>query len=141
MLHAKSLQSCPTLCDPMGCSPPGSSLHGILQAGILEWVAFPPPGGLPNPGIEPGSPALSGAFFSTEPCGKLVRLYCTALIILPCRQVCARCGQSPRSPWREAAPAVRLLCPFQSQRLLSGCTYSCESCRDGTCLSSCVLAK
>ena len=34
-------QSCPTLCDPMDCSPPGSSVHGILQARILEWVAFP----------------------------------------------------------------------------------------------------
>ena len=33
-------QSCPTLCDPMDCSPPGSSLHGILQARILEWVAI-----------------------------------------------------------------------------------------------------
>ena len=33
-------QSCPTLCDPMDCSPPGSSVHGILQAGILEWVAI-----------------------------------------------------------------------------------------------------
>ena len=32
-------QSCPTLCDPMDCSPPGSSVHGILQARILEWVA------------------------------------------------------------------------------------------------------
>ena len=32
--------SCPTLCDPMDCSPPGSSVHGILQAGILEWVAI-----------------------------------------------------------------------------------------------------
>ena len=39
--HAKSLQSCPTLCDPMGCSPPGSSVHGILQPRILEWVAMP----------------------------------------------------------------------------------------------------
>ena len=39
-VHAKLLQSCPTLCDPMDCSPPGSSLHGILQAGILEWVAI-----------------------------------------------------------------------------------------------------
>ena len=47
-----------TLCDPMDCSPPESSVHGILQARILEWVAFPPPGGLPNPGIEPASPAL-----------------------------------------------------------------------------------
>ena len=34
-------QSCPTLCNPMDCSPPGSSLHGILQARILEWVAMP----------------------------------------------------------------------------------------------------
>ena len=34
-------QSCPTLCDPMDCSPPGSSVRGILQAGILEWVAMP----------------------------------------------------------------------------------------------------
>ena len=38
---AKSLQSCPTLCDPMDCSPPGSSVHGILQARTLEWVAMP----------------------------------------------------------------------------------------------------
>ena len=40
-VHAKSLQSCPTLCDPMDCSPPGSSVHGIFQARILEWVAIP----------------------------------------------------------------------------------------------------
>ena len=38
---AKSLQSCPTLWDPVGCSPPGSSVHGILQARVLEWVAMP----------------------------------------------------------------------------------------------------
>ena len=57
--RGKSLQSCPTLCDPMGHSPPGSSVHGILQAGILGWVAIP--GDLPDPGIElasPGAPAL-----------------------------------------------------------------------------------
>ena len=36
---AKSLQSCPTLCNPMDSSPPGSPVHGILQARILEWVA------------------------------------------------------------------------------------------------------
>ena len=40
-VHAKSLQSCLTPCDPMDCSPPGSSVHGILQARILEWVAMP----------------------------------------------------------------------------------------------------
>ena len=39
-LCAQSLQSCPTLCDPMDCSPPGFSVHGILQARILEWVAI-----------------------------------------------------------------------------------------------------
>ena len=38
-VHAKSLQLCPTLCDPMDCRPPGSSVRGIFQAGILEWVA------------------------------------------------------------------------------------------------------
>ena len=37
---AKSLQSCPTLCDPMDCSLPGSSVHGIFQARVLEWVAI-----------------------------------------------------------------------------------------------------
>ena len=40
-VHARSLQSCPTLCDPMDCSLPGSSVSGILQARTLEWVAMP----------------------------------------------------------------------------------------------------
>ena len=51
-------QSCPTLCDPMDCSPPGSSVPGTLQARVLEWVACSPPGDLPNPAIEPMTPAL-----------------------------------------------------------------------------------
>ena len=38
-MHAKSIQSCPTLCDSADWSPPGSTIHGILQARILEWVA------------------------------------------------------------------------------------------------------
>ena len=57
------------LCDSMGCSPPGSSVHGILQARILEWVAIPFSRDLLNPGIEPMSPALAG-FFTIEPQGK-----------------------------------------------------------------------
>ena len=40
VVRAKLLQSCLTLCDPMDCSPPGSSVHGILQTRILEWVAM-----------------------------------------------------------------------------------------------------
>ena len=39
-MYAKSLQSCPTLCNPMDSSPPGSSVHGILQARIVEWVTI-----------------------------------------------------------------------------------------------------
>ena len=39
-MHAKPLQLCLTLCDPMDCSPPGFSVHGILQASILEWVVI-----------------------------------------------------------------------------------------------------
>ena len=48
-VHAKSLQSCLTLCDPMDCSPPGSSVHGILQTRILEWVAMPSSRGSSQP--------------------------------------------------------------------------------------------
>ena len=39
-MHAQSLQLCPTLSDPLDCSPQGSSVHGILQARTLEWVAM-----------------------------------------------------------------------------------------------------
>ena len=45
-------------CDPMDCGPPGSSVHGISQARILEWVAISSPGDLPDPGIKLISPAL-----------------------------------------------------------------------------------
>ena len=51
----------------MDCSLPGSSAHGILQARILEWVAMSSyRGRLPDPGIDPGSPALAGKFFTTS---------------------------------------------------------------------------
>ena len=46
---AKSLPSCPTLCNPVSCSPPGSSAHGISQARILEWVAMPSSRGSSRP--------------------------------------------------------------------------------------------
>ena len=65
-MNAKLLQSCLTLCDLMDSSQPGSSVHGIFQAGILEWVPFPPPGDLPKLGIESSSPELAGRFFTTE---------------------------------------------------------------------------
>ena len=46
-------QLCPTLCDPMDYSLPGSSLHGIFQARVLEWIAVSFSGDLLDPGIEP----------------------------------------------------------------------------------------
>ena len=49
-------QSRSTVDHPMECGPPGSSVHRILQARTLEWVATPSPGDLPNPGMEPVSP-------------------------------------------------------------------------------------
>ena len=54
---AKSLQLCLTLCDSMECSPPGSSIHGILQAKILQWVAISSFKGSSQLGIELASPA------------------------------------------------------------------------------------
>ena len=57
--------------DPMGYSPQVSSVHGISQTKILEWLPFPSPGDIPGSGIEPMSPALlAGRFFITEPPGK-----------------------------------------------------------------------
>ena len=65
-MRAKLLQ---TLCDPMDYSPPGSSVHGILQGIILEWTAVLSSRDLPNPDIKPGSltsPALADGFFTTS---------------------------------------------------------------------------
>ena len=65
---AQSLQSCPTRCDPMDCSPLASSVQGILQARILEWFAISFSRDLPKPRIEPAtlaSHALAGRFFTT----------------------------------------------------------------------------
>ena len=53
-------------CDPMDCSPPGSSVHGILQARILGWVAISFSREFPHPGIEPRSPALQADSLLTE---------------------------------------------------------------------------
>ena len=63
-------QSCLTLCDPKDCNPPGSSVHGLSQARVLEWVAMPFSRGSSQPGMKPKSPALAGRFFTAEPPGK-----------------------------------------------------------------------
>ena len=68
-IHAESLQSCLTLCDPMDHNPPGSSVHGILQTRILECVAIFSPEDLPDPGIKLTYPALEEDSLPSEPPG------------------------------------------------------------------------
>ena len=66
---AKSLQLCPTLFDPVDCSPPGSSVHGILQARTLEWVTMPSSRGSSEPRDQAhisSVSSLAGGFFTTS---------------------------------------------------------------------------
>ena len=62
-------------CDTMDYSFPGPSIHGISQARILEWLPLPSLGDLPDPGIEPATPALAGGFFTAEPPGRPTCMY------------------------------------------------------------------
>ena len=62
-------QSCPTLCSPVGCSPPGSSVLGVLRQEYWSGLLFPSPGDLPGPWMESpslASPALAGTFLTTS---------------------------------------------------------------------------
>ena len=63
-------QLCPTLCNPMDCSPPGSSIHGIFQTRVLEWIAISFSRDLPNLGIESRSPAPWADSLLSGPPGK-----------------------------------------------------------------------
>ena len=86
-IYVSYTQLCPTLGDPMDCSLPVFSIHGILQAKLLGQLPFPPPGDLPDPGIEPmclASPALAGGFFTTAPPGKP----CVCVCVCVCVHVC-----------------------------------------------------
>ena len=75
----KVAESCPTLCAPMDYT-----VHGILRARILEWVAFPSPGDLPNPGIKPRSPSLQADSLPAEPQGKPKNTRVDSLSLLQC---------------------------------------------------------
>ena len=67
-------QLCLTLCDPMDCSPSSSSVHETFLARRVEWVAFPSPGDLSDPGITPRSPTLQADSLPSESQGKSRRL-------------------------------------------------------------------
>ena len=70
MLRAQLLQSCPTLCDSMNHSLPGSSVHGIFQGRILEWVAAASSKGSSPPRNQIRISCIAGGFFMAEPPGK-----------------------------------------------------------------------
>ena len=75
-------QSCPTLYDPMNCSLPGSSVHGILQARIQEWVVISFPRGSSRPRDRTWISNIAGRFFTTEPPGKPYIYICTTVQLL-----------------------------------------------------------
>ena len=121
----------PTLWDPMDCSPPGSSVHGILQGRILKWVISPPKE-LPDPGIQPTSPALKANFLPSEQTGKP---WIGDTLGLPVgstvKESTCRCRRQKRLrfgpwvgkiPWRKAWQPTPLFLPgeFYEQRNLAG---------------------
>ena len=78
---ARLLQSSLTLCDPIDCDPPGSSVHRILQATIPEWVAMPFFRGSSRPRDRAQVSRTSGGLFTTEPPGK--HCFCFVLLLWP----------------------------------------------------------
>ena len=72
VVDALVVKSCPTLCNPTDCSPPGSSIHGISQVRILEWIAISFSRGLLDQGIETMSPTFQADSLIFEPPGKPV---------------------------------------------------------------------
>ena len=90
---AESLQSCLTLCNPIDCSLPGSSVHGILQARTLEWVAMPSSRGSSWPRDWTCISCIfciAGRFFTAEPLGKPIGIYTLAYLFLfwvPCQDI------------------------------------------------------
>ena len=109
-------QSRTTLCALMDCSPQDSSVRGILQAIILEWVAMPSSGGSSQPRDQihmSVSPALAGGFFTTLPPGNKVVLL--LLLLLSCFSGVQLCA----TPWTVACQAP-LSMGFSRQEYWSG---------------------
>ena len=81
ILCAQSLQSSLTFCDLIDHSPPGSSVHRILQAEILDWVAISSSGGSSPPRNWTHVSCITGRFFTTEPLGKLYICVCVCVCV------------------------------------------------------------
>ena len=85
-------QSCPTLCDPMDCSPPGSSPMGFSKQEYRSGLLFPSPGHLPDSGIEHGSPAFQADTLTSEPPGKPCFREVHTVSVLYCAHYCMKCS-------------------------------------------------
>ena len=115
---ALSLQSCLNLWNPMDCSPPGSSVHGMLQARIPKWVGVSSSRGCSRPKDQTcvsSASCIAGKFFTMEPLGKSkVMCSCTILSFRVRQMLCIRVEEKP--------PDIR-------DKLLEGCwnVFNCFS--------------
>ena len=91
-------QSCPTLCDPTDCSPPGSTIRRILQAKILKWIAIPFFRDLLDLGIKPRSPVLKARSLPSEPQGKTIHLSPTMIHFMVSASINFPLSPSPPPP-------------------------------------------
>ena len=103
---------CLSLCDPMDCSPPGSSSHGISQARTSEWFAISSAGDLPEAEIKPESPKWGEGFFTTAPPGKPMLLMttcsnpCKLQLLLLSRFRRIRLCATPKTAAHQAPPSL-----------------------------------
>ena len=112
--HTESPQLCPTLCDPMDCSPPGSSVHGILQTRTLKWAAMPSCRGSSQPGLNLHLLSLLNwqvGSLPLAPPGKPYMRYCNPNYtdsLNPCRYPQCSCLENPmdRGAWRATVHGV-----------------------------------
>ena len=112
--HVHSLQSCLTLGDPVDCSPPSSSVLGILQARILEWAAMPSSKGSSGSRDQTCISCIAGRVLTTESPGKpLCKDQFSSVRLLSCVRLFA-------TPWTAACQASRFITNSQSSlRLMS----------------------
>ena len=121
-------KSCPTFCDPMDCSSPGSSVHGISQARILEWIAISSSTGSSQPRDQTQVSCLAGRFFTTEPPGKPHEacLSCVLPLILkihPWRVLNLGVQTPMRLRWDPTWISIPMLCYAKS---LQSCPTLCD---------------
>ena len=108
MCECVHTQLCLTLCNPMDCSPPGSSVYGILQAKILEWVAISFSRRSSQPGTEPISPALQADFWLLHHLGSPHCFMLLLLQLLLSHISRVRLCATPQTAAHQAPPSLRL---------------------------------